>query len=131
MNSSDRIEVHELPARYAAAIDGRAWHRLKDVFTEDAIFDMSDVGHPVAHGLAEIIEHMSRFDGHPLAHLMTNIYVDELTDGVRLSFRLLALVQGAEPHTRWYDDNVVKTAEGWRVTHRVITKERVGATDEA
>ena len=38
MDPADRLELHELPGRYGDAIDDRAWDRLDDIFTTDAVF---------------------------------------------------------------------------------------------
>ena len=46
MELADRIELHELPGRYGDAIDDRDWARLGTIFTEDAVFDLTDLGEP-------------------------------------------------------------------------------------
>jgi hypothetical protein len=66
---------------------------------------------------------------HPRTHTMTNIYVDESADGVKLYFRILALRKGGTTGTASYYDDVVKTSEGWRVAHRVVTLRRRARSD--
>jgi 3-phenylpropionate/cinnamic acid dioxygenase small subunit len=124
MDSADRIELHELPGRYGDAIDDRDWDRLGQIFTEDAVFDLTDLGEPRLDGLAEIKRYMAEDAKHPRTHLMTNIYVDEMAEGVRLLFRIVALLPDRVVGTASYYDDVVKTADGWRVHHRVITLRR-------
>ena len=126
MDLADRLELHELPGRYGDAIDDRDWDGLARIFTEDAVFDLTDLGAPRLEGLAEIRRFMDEDAEHPLTHLMTNIYVDEEPDGVRLSFRIVALMPERRVGTASYYDRVVKTAEGWRVQDRVITRRRRG-----
>jgi len=121
---SDRIELHELPGRYGDAIDDRDWAGLSQIFTEDAVFDLTDLGEPRLNGLAEIRRYMDEDARHPRAHLMTNIYVDETADGARLSFRIVALLPERVVGTASYYDDVVKTPAGWRVRNRVITRRR-------
>jgi hypothetical protein len=41
---SDRLEIQELFARYAHAVDSRDWVALKEVFTEDAVVDRTAMG---------------------------------------------------------------------------------------
>ena len=77
MDPADRLELHELPGRYGDAIDDRAWDRLDDIFTTDAVFDLTDLGAPRCEGLAAIKQFMDQEAQHPRTHLMTNIYVDE------------------------------------------------------
>jgi len=124
MEVTDRIELHELPGRYGDAIDDRDWARLASIFTDDAVFDLTDLGGPRLNGLAEIQRYMDEEAEHPRTHLMTNIYVDETPDGVRLSFRIVALLPERVVGTASYYDDVVKTADGWRVSNRVITLRR-------
>jgi len=124
MDLADRIELHELPGRYGDAIDDRDWARLDQIFTEDAVFDLTDLGEPRLEGLAEIKRYMDEEARQPRAHLMTNIYVDETPDGVRLHFRIVALLPERVVGTASYYDRVVKTPAGWRVSDRVITRRR-------
>ena len=55
MDVSDRIELHELPGRYGDTIDDRDWDGLGRIFTEDATFDLTDLGVPLLTSLAAII----------------------------------------------------------------------------
>jgi hypothetical protein len=124
MDVADRLELHELPGRYGDAIDDRDWDRLDQIFTDDAVFDLSDLGEPRLTGLAAIKRYMDQDAQHPRAHLMTNIYVDETPDGVKLFFRIVALLPERVVGTASYYDDVVKTPAGWRVKNRVITRRR-------
>jgi hypothetical protein len=124
MDVTDRIELHELPGRYGDAIDDRDWERLDRVFTEDAVFDLTDLGGPVLKGLAEIKRYMDEDAQHPRTHLMTNIYADETPGGAQLRFRIVALLPDRVVGTASYYDDVVKTDQGWRVANRIITRRR-------
>ena len=121
---ADRLELHELPGRYGDAIDDRDWDRLDRIFTDDAVFDLTDLGVPLLEGLPAIKRFMDKDARHPKTHTMTNIYVDETTDGVKLNFRIIALQPKGLAGTASYYDEVVKTDEGWRVAHRVVTLRR-------
>lgn len=128
MDAADRLELHELPGRYGDAIDDRDWPRLARIFTEDAVFDLTDLGGPRLEGLATIQRYMDVEAQHPRTHLMTNIYVDEDADGTaRMCFRIIALLPEKRTGTASYRDVVVKTPGGWRVKDRVITLKRPGA----
>ncbi len=124
MDPADRLELHELPGRYGDAIDDRDWDRLDQIFTADAIFDLTDLGAPRLEGLDAIKRYMAEDANHPRTHTMTNIYVDETAEGAKLRFRILALLPERRVGTASYYDDVVKTAEGWRVQNRVITLRR-------
>lgn len=125
MDLADRVELHELPGRYGDAIDDRDWERLARIFTDDATFDLTDLGGPKLVGLAEIQRFMDVEAQHPQTHLMTNIYVDDTPGGVKMHFRIVALLPTEKRvGTASYHDDVVKTDAGWRVKDRVITLRR-------
>ena len=124
----DRLEIFELPARYADALDLLEPERLRAVFTDDAIWEMVDRIRLI--GISEIIEFMRRPDVHPGAHLMTNVYVGSVdNDGagapiVQLHSRRVFPVGPSDPKNPTavfygrYDDQVIRTEAGWRIRHR-------------
>jgi len=124
LSIADRIELHELPGRYGDAIDDRNWDGLDRIFTQDAVFDLTDLGAPRLEGLPEIKRFMDEDAQHPKTHTMTNIYADASDDGATLNFRIIALQPKGLAGTASYYDDVVKTPAGWRVRHRVVTLRR-------
>jgi len=115
---ADRLELHELPGRYGDAIDDRNWDRLRDIFTDDAVFDLTGVGARRLEGIDDIVHFMNIEASHPKTHMMTNIYVDEQDENVIMNFRIVALLGKGLVGTASYYDRVVKTDQGWRVQHR-------------
>ena len=81
LTADDRLDIAELPGRYADALDRLQPDRLRDVFTTDAVWEM--VGGIRLDGLEAIMEFMGRPDVHPGAHLMTNIYIEAVSDDPR------------------------------------------------
>ena len=124
MDPNDRLELHEVPGGYGDAIDDRDWDALDRIFTDDAVFDLTDLGAPRLVGLDEIKRFMDTEARHPRTHTMTNIYVDETDAGVAMFFRIVAMQSKGLMGTASYYDNVVKTDAGWRVKHRVVTRRR-------
>ena len=118
INIADRLELHELPGRYGDAIDDRNWDRLREIFTYDAVFDLTGVGARRLEGIDDIVHFMNVEASHPKTHMMTNIYVDEQDENVIMNFRIVALLGKGLVGTASYYDRVVKTDEGWRVQHR-------------
>ena len=115
---ADRLELHELPGRYGDAIDDRNWDRLREIFTDDAVFDLTGVGARRLEGIDDIVHFMNVEASHPKTHMMTNIYVDEHEETVTMNFRIVALLGKGLVGTASYYDRVVKTDHGWRVQHR-------------
>lgn len=124
MDVADRLELHELPGRYGDAIDDRNWPGLDRIFTPDATFDLTDLGLRRLDGLDAIKAFMDTEAQHPRTHMMTNIYVDETAGGVKMYFRIVALLGAGKVGTGSYYDDVVKTSDGWRVKDRVVTLRR-------
>ncbi|MEZ5225359.1 MAG: nuclear transport factor 2 family protein [Acidimicrobiales bacterium] len=128
----DSVHAHDRrpagTARAARALwrrdDDRDWEALHRIFTDDAVFDLTDLGVPLLVGIEEIKRFMDEDARHPRTHMMTNIYVDETDDGVKLAFRIVALQPKGLTGTASYYDDVVKTPDGWRVRHRVTTLRR-------
>ena len=129
LTTDDRLDIAELPARYADALDRLEPHRLREVFADDAVWEMVD--RIRLNGLDEIMEFMGRPDVHPGAHLMTNIYIESVTDDpqdggplVHLRSRGIYPVGPSDPRNPTsvfyghYDDEVVHTDAGWRIRHR-------------
>ena len=128
MELADRLELHELPGRYGDAIDDRDWEALAGIFTDDAVFDLTDLGVPLLNGLADIKRFMRDDANHPRMHLMTNIYADDSPTGARLHFRILTRYAEGPMVTASYHDDVVRTDAGWRVRRRVVTRRRTRVT---
>ena len=129
LTTDDRLDIFELPGRYAEALDTLQPERLHDVFTDDAIWEIEG-GRVRLVGIDEIKEFMGRDDVHPGAHLMTNLFVDRVDDVdgeqlVHLKSRGIYPVGPSDPREPTqvfygrYDDVVVHTGVGWRIRHRV------------
>lgn len=117
---ADILAIHQLLALYAHIIDEREWDRVGELFTPEAVYDMSDFGLGVVLGEAAIRELWSRPGAmHPLAHHATNIVISEDPDG---TVRVLSKGLGVGPDGRVgsvvYRDVAVPTAAGWRFAAR-------------
>src|SRR5262245_56784369 len=72
----DRMELHEIAARYGDLMDFGDWKGLAKMSTDAAVFDATDLGMPLLEGLNAIRDHMDKSPNHPLGHHITNIYVE-------------------------------------------------------
>lgn len=129
ITTDDRLDIIELPGRYADALDRLQPERLTDVFTDDAVWEV--LGGTRLVGMAEIQAFMGRTDVHPGAHIMTNIYIESVSEDPRDGGPLVHLrsrgLYPIGPSDRnhpssvfygHYEDDVVKTDAGWRIRHR-------------
>lgn len=128
---ADRLAISDLIARYAVAIDDRDFDALDPLFTQDAQIDFSTFNGPVGD-LSQIksflrdslafftrSQHMM---GLPLITVSgdtatartscSNPMVSTRSDGTT-SVWLIGL---------WYDDELVRTAAGWRFSRRKQTR---------
>ena len=130
LTTDDRLDIYELNAKYADALDFLEPELLRDVFTDDAVWEVAERGFRLV-GLPEIMAFMGRSDVHPGAHLITNAYVQRVTDDPDGDGSLVTLrsrgIYPVGPSTRSdptgvfygrYEDDVVKTSDGWRIRHR-------------
>lgn len=129
LTADDRLDIIELPGRYADALDTLQPEDLHAVFTDDAIWEVVPDGLRL-EGIDDIKAFMGRDDVHPGAHIMTNIYIASVVedaDGgplVHLSSRGIYPIGPSDrknPSSVFYgryDDDVVRTDAGWRIRHR-------------
>lgn len=120
LETRDLVEIQMLVARYGHILDERDWPALDQVFAEDIVFDATDSGLGVMRGIPAIVDlWKDPFDGHPLGHYTTNVYVFEDPDGaVRVRSKHLGPRIGTVTLLT-YEDVVRKTADGWRLAERV------------
>jgi 3-phenylpropionate/cinnamic acid dioxygenase small subunit len=126
IDAADRQDISDLLVQYATGIDRRDWPRLRACFTEDCMADYGDIG--VWHGAEEIatwMEQAHRECGHTL-HRISNQTVDVDGDAARARCYVDAVVMGADNQTGVravgiYDDELVRTADGWRIARRRFT----------
>ena len=127
---TDREELIDLTIRYATAIDSRQYDLLSTVFTVDADLDYGEVGH--WKSASEVIEFMdlAHAGAANTMHRMSNQMVTVDGDAATARTYVDALILGPDGSgvnaIGFYDDELVRTAEGWRIYKRVFTPVRLG-----
>lgn len=122
--AEDRIELHELVARYGNVVDDCDLDALGTVYTDDAeLVLVTASGREVRkHGLGEIGEFLAASNS-TNAHILTNITTAVEDAGadeqVVLRYRMGA-PKGADLFSIDYRDVVVRTDAGWRIAHHTI-----------
>jgi 3-phenylpropionate/cinnamic acid dioxygenase small subunit len=122
---ADRLDIHELLARYARGIDTRDWELWKSVFTDDAVVDYSRSGVPSGSRdeVADVLR--TAFDTIPWAtHHITNVEIDLDGDAARVRamyFNPMQLPGMDAPSSTggYYFHDLVRTPDGWRSRHLV------------
>jgi hypothetical protein len=128
---ADRAEIHDVIVRYGWAIDTKDWALLDTCFTGDAYVDYSSnpggVQGPYREVRGWLEKMMSAF---PVTqHLMANILItlagDRATCQTMVTNPQGAATREGPLHFFFvggrYDDELVRTAAGWRIARRVET----------
>lgn len=126
---SDKLEITETLYRYATALDTRDRELLRDVFVEDAVFQIG-AGVGEFRGVEAIGSVVTEFLGGLEAsqHIITNPVIE--LDGDRARSRCYLHAQHYMPDQRTggntleiggtYHDRLVRTADGWRIEQREL-----------
>jgi hypothetical protein len=126
LSPADRVELHELVARYGNVVDDGDLGRLGTVYTDDAdLVLVTASGREMRkHGLSEIGEFLASSNS-TNAHILTNATTDVVAGEVILRYRMApppASRAGADSlFSVDYRDVVVRTDDGWRIAHHTIT----------
>jgi hypothetical protein len=125
---SDRLEIQQLVVDYATAIDQRKFDDLDAIFTSDAYIDYRVMGGidgvfpAVKAWLAEVLPDFPAY-----YHLVGNFDITVTGDtaiGRTMCFNPMKLNNDGPILlcALWYDDEFIRTGQGWRMTRRVETK---------
>jgi hypothetical protein len=127
---SDHLELQHLLISYSEAIDRREFDELDEIFTADAYIDYRETGgieglYPqVKPWLAETLPKFFERNAHMLGLPAIKLAGDKATART-FCFNPMVL-KGDKPRTMqvgvWYDDEFVRTPEGWRLSRRVEIK---------
>jgi ketosteroid isomerase-like protein len=124
----DERDIVAVAVGYCFALDTHDWARLREVFTPDAT---ANLGLPEQQvGIDEIIERISSaLSGlDDSQHLVSNHEVvvtgDTATHRCYLQAQHIRAVPDASPLymvAGRYEDEFVRTSDGWRISHRTLT----------
>ncbi|GGF19467.1 nuclear transport factor 2 family protein [Subtercola lobariae] len=128
LTTDDRYEITETLALHAHISDENQLDRLEELFTPDAVYDMTASGMGAFTGMDEIRAAAAGMahSGHaPLAHFVTNIVITgtDDTEAAALSKGLMIMADGS-PHAVTYADTLRRHDGRWRISRRVITPAR-------
>jgi SnoaL-like domain len=120
--TEDRFALYELIALHGHLFDMGELDRLDELFTDDVVYDVEDLGGGVLRGIAAISEAArSLGDQNPLGHHTTNVTILELDDDTaRVRSKGIGVGTDGTVSTVIYDDVVHRTAQGWRLARRKV-----------
>lgn len=126
---SDRLEIQQLLVDYSTAIDNKSFDDLDAVFTDDAYIDYRVTGGIDGHypqvkaWLAEVLPNFPAY-----SHMLGNFDIKISGDtAVSRAICFNPMVFDVEKKQIlfvgiWYEDELIRTADGWRMSKRVETK---------
>jgi 3-phenylpropionate/cinnamic acid dioxygenase small subunit len=137
---TDKEQITEVLIRYATGIDFKDWALLHTCWTEDVDVDYGEVGRYVgADAITGLMEQLHNAMG-PTYHRLTNVAIAVDGDHATARSYVHAVLQAIpEDEASWvealghYDDELVRSADGWRIARRVtnIARVRAGAASGA
>ncbi len=131
----DRQDISELLVRYATGIDRRDWPLFRTVFTDDCELDYGVIG--VWNGVdavAEFMEQTHAMAGHTM-HRLSNQAITVDGDKAEARTYIDGLIMAADNKSGvnaigFYDDEIVRTPDGWRIARRRYTQVRLTTVGE-
>jgi 3-phenylpropionate/cinnamic acid dioxygenase small subunit len=126
----DRQDIADVLLRYATGIDRRNWPLFRTAFTEDCELDYGEIGSwRGVDAVTDFMETSHAMAGHTM-HRLTNQVIT--IDGDRAEARTYVdgLIMFGDAGSGvnavgFYDDDMVRTAAGWRIAKRRFTPVRV------
>ena len=121
----DRLDIHELAARYGTVVDDRDWEHLDEVFTVDATFELQGFGRVDGRydGL-DAIRALMTAGPHPVAHHVTNVLVDSHDGLVTMRSKIVGTTPRGGAGSADYADVLRLEPVGWRIARRTVTLRR-------
>ncbi|MFC4913200.1 nuclear transport factor 2 family protein [Actinomadura gamaensis] len=126
LTPDDRTAITDLISLHGQLTDDGELDRMHEVFTEDVVYDVSDVGFGELHGLAAFRDAAERLgDGNPVGHHVTNVVLSEVDDDeVHVRSKAIAVHADGSAGSAVYRDVVKRGPHGWRITRRTILARR-------
>ena len=115
------MAIHDVLAMYGHLIDGRAWDRMHEIFTEDFVFRSATGAvylsreELLAFWTSDSVRHP---DGHHTSNVVLTLVDNDTVDA--LSKGLYVQPNGTVS-TAVYRDVLRRTSDGWRLAARTIT----------
>lgn len=132
----DRQDISDVLIRYTTGIDRRDWSLFRTVFAEDCELDYGEIGS--WHGVEAVTEFMVLAHsqaGHTL-HRLSNIAATVNGDRAQARSYVDVLIMSADNTSGvnavgFYDDDLVRAVDGWRIARRRFTAVRMSTVGQA
>lgn len=130
----DQQDISDVINRFATGIDRRDWPLFRTAFTDDCHVVMGDYG--TFDGVDAIagFEEASHAQAGNTLHRMTNHVIDVEGDEARARTYVDAWIMASDSDSGinaigFYDDELIRTGEGWRIARRMFTQVRLAVSE--
>ena len=126
----DQQDIAAVLLCYATGIDRRDWQLFRTVFTDDCELDYGEIGSfKGVDAVTEFMQQAHAMAGHTM-HRLTNQVIAVDGDAAEARTYVDALIMLADNNSGvnaagFYDDELVRTEDGWRVARRNFIQVRV------
>jgi 3-phenylpropionate/cinnamic acid dioxygenase small subunit len=131
----DRQDISDLLVRYATGIDRRDWPLFRTVFTDDCELDYGVIGAwKGVDAVTDFMEQVHALAGHTM-HRLSNQAITIRGDKAQARTYIDGLIMTGDNKSGvnaigFYDDEIVRTPDGWRIERRRYTQVRLTTVGE-
>ncbi|MEV0360649.1 nuclear transport factor 2 family protein [Nocardia sp. NPDC050697] len=125
-DSDDVVAITQLINLYGLAVDTQRWELFEGIFTTDVDADYGEASHwtDLAQFTSDFAAFHDPFDStqHTMSTHVVRVDGDRARSFCNGTWRLIRKAVDGSPlwdGSGWYDDRWVRTAEGWRLRHRI------------
>jgi ketosteroid isomerase-like protein len=116
--TEDRDEILQVLYRYNHAMDSGNADEWANCFSEDAVFDAAGM---VTTGREALRAFAEQVGGGGMRHVLVNPVIDISGDTAHGRAYIILLREGGIGVVGGYVDELVRTADGWKIANRVFT----------
>jgi 3-phenylpropionate/cinnamic acid dioxygenase small subunit len=127
LSAADRTAITDLISLHGHLTDAGELDRMHELFTDDVLYDVSDLGGGSIQGLAALRAAATAMGpANPVGHHVTNVVLTEAgADQVRALSKAIGVMANGTCGSVTYRDTLSRVDGGWRISHREITMRRV------
>jgi ketosteroid isomerase-like protein len=114
----DKLEIHELAARYADLCDQADWDAVVALYTDDGVFDAQDTYGRVATGHDDLLDFYKSFPV-AIAHHPTSLYSTIDGDTATTRMKMLVLFKAGTFSVN-YTWQLRAIGGEWKIAHQAI-----------
>ena len=127
LTAEDRAAIGELISQHGHLFDAGELDKLDQLFTTDVLYDVTDFGGTQLRGIAAIqAAALALGPNNPVGHHVTNIVITtEDNDEAHARSKGIGVNADGSAGSVTYEDTVIRTDRGWRISHRKVLARRV------